>query len=227
MKTSTHSTRKPFALLAVAAAATALSLACATTPVPKPAARASANQQIVYEDGAEKIISMRPGSMVSLRLADPTGGRSTFVVGVANQTTYPVVIGPEMVTVVQSGRPLRVFSYEEVAEQERRARENEMITRAILGGVSSGLSSFAGVSAPSMNLSALQSGLSAAQQGVATSASQREVTLKEISTTALKKNTLFPTQQGGGVVYTEKIRPGPIHVRVQISEDVHDFEFGF
>lgn len=225
MKSSIRSIPNRLSLAASTLVSAALALACASIPVPTLVARPGANQQVIYEDGAEKIISMRPGSMVSVRIAEPTSGRSSFVVGIANQTTHPVVIAPEMVSVIQLGRPLRVFSYEEVAEQERKAQQKEMIAKALLGGVTSGLASFAGVSGTSMNLSALQTGFQAAQHGVSSIASQREVTLKEISTTALKKNTLFSEQQGGGVVYAEKLGAGPIRVRVQVAQDIHDFEF--
>jgi len=221
MKPSIRSIRKHLVLVA---SATALALACATAPKPSLVARPSANQQVIYEDGAEKIISMRPGSIVSLRVGEPTAGRSAFVLGVANQMSYPVVIAPEMVTVFQSGRSLRVFPYEEVARLEREKRDRDVMVKTLLGGLSAGMSM--GGYSSNLSLASAQNSLQGVQQALSMSASQRETTLKEMASTALKKNTLFPTQQAAGVVYAEKLGVGPIQVRVQISEDIHDFEFG-
>lgn len=226
MKSSNHSIRHHVLVATLALVALPMALACATTGSgPALAARPSGNQQVVYEDGAEKIISMQPNSIVSLRIAEPSNGRSAFVVGVANQSQGTVVIAPEMVTVSQMGRSVQVFRYEEVAEQERKARDNEMITKALLGGVTTGLSSFAGVGASTAYLSGIQSGLQAASQGVSSSASKRDITLKELASTSLKKNTLFPSQQGGGVVYAKKLGAGPVQVRVQVGGESHEFTF--
>jgi hypothetical protein len=231
MKTSIRSTSKSLVLLTALAVFTALTVGCAgMTALPKLSARVQPNQQLIYEDGVEKIISMRSGSIVSIRMAEPMSGRSAFVVGVSNQSSAPIVIEPEMVTVSQMGRNLRVLPYEEVTKLEQ-AKASRARTQGALLSVLSGVSAMAGV--PVGNLSSLQGALqtaqttmmTATQANVSKAASTAELNLKELSTVALKKNTIFPEQMGGGVVYADKRGPGPITIRVQIAQDIHDFEF--
>lgn len=225
MTTTTRSIRHRFLLATLALAALPMAFACASTSSrPALTAKPSANQQVIYEDGAEKIISMQPSSLVSLRLAEPSGGRSAFVVGVANQAKIAILIDPEMVKVSQLGRSLRVYTYEEVAEAARKKRETAMVTRSLLGAASAGLSSF-GAMAPTMNFASAQSSLQMAQTAMATTSSNGEIDLKELATVSLKKNTLFPAQQGGGVVYAEKLGSGPLSIQVQVGTDVHEFHF--
>lgn len=91
--------------------------------------------------------------------------------------------------------------------------------------------SMAGV--PTSSLSTLQTSLQTAQRslstaveaGLRTTASTAELNLKEVSEVALKKNTIFPEQMNGGVVYAEGRAAGPISVRVQVGQDAHDFQF--
>ena len=168
---------------------------------------------------------MQPGSIVSVRLTKPSAGPGTVVVGVSNQSQTAVVIAPEMVAVSQLGKSVRVFSYEEAEGRERRARESERLTKAILGGLSSSMSSFAPVGASAAYMPGLQSGLQAAQQGMSTSVSNRDINLKELASTSLKKNTLFPGNMGGGVVHTEKIGTGPLTIQVRVGTDIHAFHF--
>ena len=88
-----------------------------------------------------------------------------------------------------------------------------------------------GVSTP--NLSSLQTSLQTAQKSLSTAiqagysreSATAELNLQEMGSVALKKNTIFPEQMGGGVVYAERQGPGPISVRVQVGDDAHNFEF--
>lgn len=231
MKTAIRSTSKNLVLGTILLATTALSMACAgTVALPRLSAQAGQNQQIVYEDGAEKIMSAQAGSIVSIRMGEPMSGRSTFVVMVANQSNRPIVIGPESFTVTQMGRSLRVLPFEEVASLERQRAETARRNQTMLSMLST-VQSMAGV--PTSSLSTLQTSLQTAQRslstaveaGLRTTASTAELNLKEVSEVALKKNTIFPEQMNGGVVYAEGRAAGPISVRVQVGQDAHDFQF--
>jgi hypothetical protein len=223
MKSSIHTTIKHL-VLGLGAAVT---LACASAPLPVLVARPGPDQQLLYEDGAEKIVSMGAGSIVSIRMGEPMGGRSTFVVGVANQSGAAFVIGPEMVSVSQLSRSVQVYSYEEVKKFEEQEAENARLSQMALG-MMGGLAPMGGVA-----MTPLQTSLQAAQRqmssavsaGLSKTAAAHELNLKELSATALKKNTLFPEQMNGGVVYTERIGAGPISIRVQVGGDTHDFQF--
>jgi len=220
-----HTTIRKHIVLAISAAATAL--ACASAPMPVLSAKPGPSQQLLYEDGAEKIVSMGSGSIVAVSMAEPMGDRSTFVVSVANHSESPFLIAPEMVSVSQFGHSLKVFSYEEVKKLEEKQAQSARMTSMALGMMSS-IAPMAGVP-----MTPLQTSLQATQRQVATAvsanmsrdASTHELNLKELSKTALKRNTLFPQDMNGGVVYTEKLGPGPVSIHVQVGSDSHDFQF--
>ncbi len=95
-------------------------------------AKPAAGQQLFYEDGREKLVSMQPGSIVSVRVADGMSGLDAFVVGIAKRLQSQVNISTDAIEAQQAGEALRVLSSEDVERKERQCRQTAAVARSDL-----------------------------------------------------------------------------------------------
>jgi hypothetical protein len=125
--------------LSVAALVLALGVTgCATTETAK--FQPAIGQQALIRDGQAAIVSKKPGSVIIIRPAArdfQSGSRPAFVVGIYNPTGQPqnFFLTNISVTQVKNGAPpkrLKVYSYEELAKEER----NRQIAARGLAGAS-------------------------------------------------------------------------------------------
>lgn len=80
---------------------------------------AAPDQQIMYKDGTEAIISKKR-SVVAVRPSKNTytsEQQPTFVVSVLNGTDKPIVFSTEDITASATGAQLKVFSYDELVTE--------------------------------------------------------------------------------------------------------------
>src|SRR5690348_8561044 len=100
-------------------------------------------QQAMLRDGQSVIVSRSRDSLVTLRPAtrNVVNGRPTFVVNIQNLSKKPLdfrvgnvvaqqIIGPET-------RELKVFSYEDLVQEERSAQVGRAVGVALLAGMNS------------------------------------------------------------------------------------------
>jgi hypothetical protein len=126
-----------------ACALCALVAGCVTTETvqfrPKP------QQQALMRDGQAALISRRQNSIVMIRPAArqfQAGGRPVFAVAIYNLSGRPIDFRMANVQVVQTVNQqtveLKVFTFEELATEER----NRQVAMAIMGGLAAGANAY-------------------------------------------------------------------------------------
>src|ERR1044071_1335206 len=101
---------KPVLLSAVLLALSTPVEAVTLTPAPTGA------QTVIYIQGAPTIVSPRK-SIVSVMVYPEANGHVVFSIGGRNQSTGNINFGTENVSADANGKPLRVFTYEELAKR--------------------------------------------------------------------------------------------------------------
>ena len=127
----------------LACALCALVAGCASTETVQ--FRPKAQQQALMRDGQAALISRRKNSIVMIRPAArqfQAGGRPVFAVGIYNLSGQPIEFRMANVQVVQTINQqtveLKVFTFEELATEER----NRQIAVAIMGGLAAGANAY-------------------------------------------------------------------------------------
>src|ERR1700712_550338 len=107
--------------------------------------QAQKTQQVMMRDGESTITSRALNSIVTMRPADrKPGSRQVFIVGIQNISRKPLEFRVANVSAMQTvgGQPsaqLRVFTYEELAQEEQNAQVGRAVLVGVLGGVGAGL----------------------------------------------------------------------------------------
>ena len=127
----------------LACALGALVAGCASTETVQ--FRPKAQQQAMMRDGQAALTSRRPNSIVMIRPAArqfQAGGRPVYAVGIYNLSNRPIDFRMANVQVAQTVNQqtveLKVFTYEELATEER----NRQVARAVIGGLAAGMNSY-------------------------------------------------------------------------------------
>jgi hypothetical protein len=184
--------------------------------------------------------------------------RPTFVVSVFNGTDKPIVFSTENISASVDGSPLKVFSYDELVEELENTRKRILIAAALAGVAESISAAQAGnqytygnfttryygnhgyygsgygtYSGYTYNPAAAAQAQAAANaqmnQNFANITSSFNAALFHLSSTILKKETVFPNQWHGGYI---TLQQGPIpessntlSLKVIFGEEEHNFEF--
>jgi hypothetical protein len=201
---------------------------CASTlrmqPVTQP------EQSTIFQDGQEALMSSKSDILVTVRHKGTyqSDERLSFIVAVYNGTETPFDFSTENISVTLNGRPLKVFTHEEIAKEMRR----EQVWLAIAAGFSAASASYQAAMVPyvpsSTGIRGSTYNPSAAAQTQAFQQAQTtqrmenainslEAGLKELSNTILKKQTILPQSWYGGRVVVNKT-PAPERENIILFE---------
>jgi hypothetical protein len=107
--------------------------------------RPKAQQQAMMRDGQAALTSRRPNSIVMIRPASrqfQAGGRPVYAVAIYNLSNRPIDFRMANVQVAQIVNQqtveLKVFTFEELATEER----NRQVAAAVIGGLAAGMNSY-------------------------------------------------------------------------------------
>jgi hypothetical protein len=184
-------------------------------------------QEALMRDGQPALVSKGRLSVVSIRPAArqlAPGARPVFVVQMQNVSRKPIDFRIANVRATQkltpaNSRELRVYSYDELAAQERSAQ----IGRALLVGVIGGLNSASARGYYGQAVAADQN----AQLAAATAAAG-ERNLAELEAQVMKDHTIMPgeTHAGAMVIEAPVTEGGPkaYAIEMMVGEDHHQME---
>jgi len=216
--------------IVLACALCAMVAGCASTETVQ--FRPKAQQQALMRDGQAALISRRQNSIVMIRPASrqfQAGGRPVFAVGIYNLSGRPIDFRMANVQVVQTVNQqtveLKVFTFEELATEER----NRQIARAIIGGLAAGANAYSAsragyynntstVSTPRGTYQVHTTGYSPTANAIAQSnaAAQNEAMISGIveqgqqnmaalEQGVIKDNTLLPGEWYGGQLHLQPL----------------------
>jgi hypothetical protein len=202
-----------------------LALACAGCVTTEVASfRPKANQQTIIRDGMAALSSRQAHSVVTISPATremQVGGRPVYSVQMQNIGRAPITFIAEEVSAAQvtpaGERELKVFTYEELASEERGAHTGRVVVAALAAGAgsySAGNSYWRQAHASEKNAQ-MANDVSAAH-------ARNMASLEGV----LKSNTLMPGQSYGGLVTLsppESEEGGKQYViRVKVGPDRHE-----
>ena len=206
----------------------ALALVCSACMQETVRFQAKPQQQSFVRDGLPALVSQKKDSIVIIRPASrqfQAGGRPVFVVGIRNLTKTPFdfLVGNVQVTQVtaQNTIALKVFSYEELVQEER----NRQVAMAILVGAAEGLNAYSAANAGYSNNTTTRYTTTGAHTTYSTSYSssraiaaqsrafrenekmtdaaiaQGQANLSNLERDVIKDNTLMPGEWYGGTLH--------------------------
>jgi len=216
--------------IVLACALCALVAGCVTTETVQ--FRPKAQQQALMRDGQAALISRRQNSIVMIRPAArqfQAGGRPVFAVGIYNLSGRPIDFRVANVQVVQTVNQqtveIKVFTFEELATEER----NRQVAMAIIGGLAAGANAYSAsragyynntstVSTPRGTYQVHTTGYSPTANAIAQSnaAAQNEAMISGIvdqgqqnmaalEQGVIKDNTLLPGEWYGGQLHMQPL----------------------
>lgn len=209
----------------MAAAVCLLCAGCVTDGGDTVQFQAKKTQQVVMRDGASTITSRALKSIVTMRSAErKVGSRPVFIVGIQNVSRQQLEFRLVNVSAMQivDGQPaaqLKVFTFDELVEEEKNAQVGRAVMVGVLGGIGAGL---AGKDQYRQNQAAYQNAALATQVGIA--GQQNLAALEQL---AIKDQTLMPGETYAGKLYVQ----GPeaqngneklYSLIVQIGSDRHE-----
>jgi hypothetical protein len=219
--------------------------------------QAKAQQQSFIRDGQPALVSEKKNSIVLIRPAArqmAAGGRPVFVVGIRNLTKVPVdfLVGNVEVTQVTARNtvPLKIFTYEELVQEER----TRQVVAAILVGTAAGLNSYSAANAGYSNNTSTRYTATGAHTTYTTSYSpyraiaaqnraarenekmtdatiaQGQANLANLERDVMKDNTLMPGEWYGGTlqfqapVQEEGSAPKTYTIALQVGSERHEID---
>ncbi len=230
---------------------------CATTLMLDPVA--SEKQKEIFQGGIETLISakqslvaIRPSTNTYRSVQRPT-----LVVSVTNGTDEPYNFGTENISVLVNGQSVKVFTYDELVAEVKRRQAWAAVAAALEGlgqsmkaadagytynsgtynssyyGSGSSGYGYGSYSGYSYNAEAVQQARATAnaqtQANMAAIKTKADQALNQLSSTILRKETVFPQKTYGGYITLEKI-PVPdaandVIVNISVGGEVHQFKF--
>jgi hypothetical protein len=186
----------------------------------------SPQQQAMVRDGASVITSRGRLSVVTLRPATRLveNGRPVFIVNIQNQSKATLTFRTSQVSARQSlggaARDLKVFSYEELVQEEKNAQVGRAIGVALVAGANSysaGRSYWRQARADDQNAELTANVAAAGARN-----------LEALEALAIKDNTLLPGETYGGRLVIQGPETGDMPSRsytlvLPVGADVHEF----
>ncbi len=213
----------------------------------------SEGQKSVFKDGRKTLISIKQNTVAVAPDTETvtSGQRGDFVITVNNGTSQDILFSTEDVTasVNTNGQltTLKVFSYDELIAEEKKRIGWNAVGAALQGAADSMNAANAGYSytygksvygygsysSTTYNYQAAQAARNAAQANSEARFARLEVegreNLKNLSSTILKKETIFPGAWHGGIVKLELPevveQPQEINLVVNVASEHHEFKF--
>jgi hypothetical protein len=182
---------------------------------------AKGKQETLMRDGRAALVSKAKNSTVTIVPAVrqvPAGGRPIFVVRMKNNSRTPLEFRLDTVEVVQGNQGLRVFSYEELASEERNRQVAEAMLVGLAGGVNAADASRHGWWAE--RAVARDNDRMAAQVA---KAGQRN--MAQLERTAIKDHTLLPGETYAGRIHIAPPQGEGVKtyaIRLMLGSDRHD-----
>jgi hypothetical protein len=187
---------------------------------------ASPQQQALIRDGASVITSRGKSSVVTLRPATRAvmNGRPVFIVQIQNLSKQPITFRVADVSARQEhgseARDLKVFSYEELVQEEKNAQVGRAIGVALVSGANSysaGRGYWRQARANDENAAL-----------AANVAAQGAQNLQALEALAIKDNTLLPGETYGGRLAIQGPEADNTPARsytlvLPVGSDVHEF----
>jgi len=178
-------------------------------------------QQAVMREGDAVISSRGKYSTVTLRsAAHLVTDHPVFIVGIENVSKYPLdfrvtdAVAGQIVSGSKT-QQLKIYTYDELASQERNAQVGRALLVAALSGVNSGLVGEANAADANAQMQA-----SVAMQG--------QQNMAELEQLAIKDHTLMPGESYAGKLYLESPAnadgPKSYFIALKVGPDRHDFE---
>lgn len=220
--------------------------------------QAGRGQESIVRDGQAALVSRDPSSLVIIKPASrqfQSGGRPTFVVGIYNLSSAPLQFRVADVTATQSVNQqlvqLKVFTYDELAQEEK----NRQIAAAILTGLAVGANAASAATAghynststvytpsgtyqvqttgysPTANAIA-QANASAENEALISATIERgQQNLATLERTVIKDDTIFPGEWYGGLLVLQPLtsddsRVGPkmYSIALLVGRDRHEID---
>ena len=186
-------------------------------------------QQALMRDGQSVIVSRAKNSIVTIRPATRAvqNGRPIFIVNIQNVSRQPLEVRLANVSAEQmvagNTRELKVFSYDELVQEEQQAHTGRVVVAALAAGMNSysaGNHYWRQVNASNQNA-----------ELAATVAATHERNLAALEQLAIKDDTILPGETYGGRLviqgpesdtalktYNLSIAVGPDVHRIQVSQ---------
>jgi len=180
------------------------------------------DQHVFFTDGKENLLSLKD---CAVALSPQSGvihseARPLFLLAVINTSKQEVVVSPESITATLEApaasfsTPIKIFTYEELALEEQRARTFGLLATGIQGTTESMTSSGAGYAESERRISQVQTLYRANM---------------DLLSLNLKKQTVFPGNQYGGFfrIQLPALRePYSLLVfKVQVGQEIHELRF--
>jgi hypothetical protein len=184
---------------------------------------AKGKQETLMRDGRAALVSKAKNSTITILPAArqvPAGGRPVFVVRMKNNSRGPLEFRLENVEVAQGDQGLRVFTYDELAGEER----DRQIASAVLVGVASGLNS---AEASRHGWWAERAAARDNERLAAKAAKAGARNMADLEKSAIKDHTLLPGETYGGQIHiSPPVGDGPKRyaIRLMLGSDRHDIE---
>ncbi len=228
---------------------------CATTLKLDPVA--SGEQKEIFQGGTETLISAKQ-SLVAIRPSAnsyQSVQRPSLVVSVTNGTDEQYNFGPENISASVNGQSVKVFTYDELVAEVKRRQAWAAVAAALNGAAQSmnaanagytynsgtynssyygsGYSGYGSYSGYTYNAAAVQQAQAAAnaqtQANMAAIEAQTDKDLNQLSSTMLRKETVFPQKTLGGYITLDKL-PVPdsaneVIINITVGSEAHQFKF--
>lgn len=208
-----------------------------------------AGQSLTYTQGTPTLISRRKNAALVALLTPQTNGNAIFFVGVANRSKQPFNFGSENIAADSNGRPLQVFSYEDLARQVQSKQAWSNVAIALGAGARAAAAAqpsrtyaqgniygYNGQQIGSYNAygttydpiaqQAAQSAITAEAQGQsAENAARAQAQLAQLSA-VLRTTTVYPGKTFGGVAEINTNGAlGALAVTLNVGGEPHVFTF--
>jgi hypothetical protein len=187
--------------------------------------RPSGDQQTAIRDGMASLVSRQPNSMVMITPASrnvSSGARPVYVLQVQNLGRQPVTFMVSQVSAAQitagGERALRVFSYDQLATEERNAQTG----RVLLAALAAGANSYSAGNSYWRQAHANEQNARLAADISVTHANN----MAALERTLIKDHTIMPGETYGGALHIQppENEAGGKHyiIRVQVGADYHE-----
>ena len=222
-----------------------LVMGCATSliqvaPVP------TGSQKVFYQAGQPFVISKKTYT-VALNVAPPTIHQertARLFIAFLNSTKSEVLVAPEMITATHLGSPLKVFSREELIQQEqtRQSRQRSGLTLQAIGDALQGgsrterysgtVDSPHGGSFTYSGTAQVEDPASAAhtQAKIDRFTAESKIRMDDLARRALGKHTLLPGTTYSGEVWVrlpDDIMDSKFQITIPLANEVHAFDVSF
>ncbi len=218
------------------------------------------NQKAIFKDGKKSLISLKKNIVIVTPLEDKFSSeqRGDFLIEVKNGLRRDFVFSTDNISAKStdsesSGEiPLKIFSYEDLVKEEKDRETWETVSAAVQGVSDSiqaqnagysktygtytyGTSGYGSYSSSTYNYAEAQAARNQAEADsdarFARIVDEDQTNMHDLSSTVLKKETIFPKSWYGGIVKiklpTITETPGKLTITIEAGDEHHVFNFTY